>query len=128
MLRRSRSSLFPYTRSSDLFIAKQVSEKPIDEFKQELVNGYTYVSQELARYILYPQKTGTLIIDPFELGVVVSSYYGSEVVPLTSEPISLKVKSLPGGKPENFSGAIGNYRSEEHTSELQSRENLVCRL
>src|SRR5690606_42086848 len=24
--------------------------------------------------------------------------------------------------------AAGNYRSEEHTSELQSRENLVCRL
>src|SRR5690606_26959967 len=24
--------------------------------------------------------------------------------------------------------AIGKYRSEEHTSELQSRENLVCRL
>src|SRR5690606_39346714 len=23
---------------------------------------------------------------------------------------------------------IGNFRSEEHTSELQSRENLVCRL
>src|SRR5690606_39571711 len=25
-------------------------------------------------------------------------------------------------------GAIINFRSEEHTSELQSRENLVCRL
>src|SRR5436309_12517367 len=23
---------------------------------------------------------------------------------------------------------LGDYRSEEHTSELQSRENLVCRL
>src|SRR5690606_36303168 len=28
-----------------------------------------------------------------------------------------------------FKGSVGqcNYRSEEHTSELQSRENLVCR-
>src|SRR5690606_42081142 len=25
-------------------------------------------------------------------------------------------------------GAVGGLRSEEHTSELQSRENLVCRL
>src|SRR2546430_13736872 len=24
--------------------------------------------------------------------------------------------------------ALGNYRSEEHTSELQSQSNLVCRL
>src|SRR5690606_41497142 len=30
---------------------------------------------------------------------------------------------LPGG-----GGAAGHDRSEEHTSELQSRENLVCRL
>ncbi|HLV23833.1 MAG TPA: BatD family protein, partial [Moheibacter sp.] len=94
----------------------------------ELVNGYTYVSQELARYILYPQKTGTLIIDPFELGVVVSSYYGSEVVPLTSEPISLKVKSLPGGKPENFSGAIGNYKLTASLSKNKIESNKAVNL
>src|SRR5690606_39633540 len=28
----------------------------------------------------------------------------------------------------NNEGGFTNYRSEEHTSELQSRENLVCRL
>src|SRR5690606_41569664 len=28
---------------------------------------------------------------------------------------------------ENRAGAGGNIRSEEHTSELQSREKLVCR-
>src|SRR5436309_4169941 len=27
-----------------------------------------------------------------------------------------------------YIGALGQQRSEEHTSELQSRENLVCRL
>src|SRR5690606_39821996 len=27
-----------------------------------------------------------------------------------------------------FAGCCTKYRSEEHTSELQSRENLVCRL
>src|SRR6266511_4635324 len=35
------------------------------------------------------------------------------------------------GKPALHSdlvGAFGRQRSEEHTSELQSRENLVCRL
>src|SRR5690606_40563244 len=33
---------------------------------------------------------------------------------------------LEGG--ESFIPAINEIRSEEHTSELQSRENLVCRL
>src|SRR5690606_41218127 len=39
--------------------------------------------------------------------------------------------SRPGGKPLQHAGrfrAALSYRSEEHTSELQSRENLVCRL
>src|SRR5207302_9948344 len=34
------------------------------------------------------------------------------------------VRTVPGGAVRHVGGA----RSEEHTSELQSRENLVCRL
>src|SRR3712207_7831141 len=30
--------------------------------------------------------------------------------------------------PDSTTGAIYNFRSEEHTSELQSRQYLVCRL
>src|SRR5690606_41594936 len=32
------------------------------------------------------------------------------------------------GKDALDAGVAGDHRSEEHTSELQSRENLVCRL
>src|SRR5438445_7473593 len=32
------------------------------------------------------------------------------------------------GYPTNMNGAVGTSRSEEHTSELQSRQYLVCRL
>src|SRR6266700_7104236 len=31
-------------------------------------------------------------------------------------------------KPTSRTSVVGQARSEEHTSELQSRENLVCRL
>src|SRR5690606_40488125 len=34
----------------------------------------------------------------------------------------------PVADPEDHSVLVGPGRSEEHTSELQSRENLVCRL
>src|SRR5690606_39761987 len=34
----------------------------------------------------------------------------------------------PGQSPELAEAALWALRSEEHTSELQSRENLVCRL
>src|SRR5690606_41759409 len=38
------------------------------------------------------------------------------------------IKSLPGGATIDAAVQPGVLRSEEHTSELQSRENLVCRL
>src|SRR5690606_1920804 len=39
-----------------------------------------------------------------------------------------KVKQLSGGMTRRLGVAQALVRSEEHTSELQSRENLVCRL
>src|SRR5690606_39767717 len=43
-----------------------------------------------------------------------------------SQSMSRKGNCLDNAVMENFFGTI--KRSEEHTSELQSRENLVCRL
>src|SRR5690606_41348622 len=41
---------------------------------------------------------------------------------------TIKSQSSPGGKGFNEFRFEDAARSEEHTSELQSRENLVCRL
>src|SRR3712207_8664315 len=36
--------------------------------------------------------------------------------------------ALPSGRERNTLPSVGGTRSEEHTSELQSRQYLVCRL
>src|SRR5436309_11287639 len=42
---------------------------------------------------------------------------------------ALECQNRPSQRPElQRLGPQGTHRSEEHTSELQSRENLVCRL
>src|SRR2546430_11711041 len=44
---------------------------------------------------------------------------------------SINGSARPSGAPADyleFGNATGAYRSEEHTSELQSQSNLVCRL
>src|SRR5690606_18315777 len=46
----------------------------------------------------------------------------------SSEPVDLLTVSSQLKKDGRLEAVGGDFRSEEHTSELQSRENLVCRL
>src|SRR5690606_40277510 len=50
----------------------------------------------------------------------------AELVQRKQKPRSPHQRQLPA--PSRTRPPIGPLRSEEHTSELQSRENLVCRL
>lgn len=109
-------------------VAKYVSEKTDDNIRQEVVNGQTYVSQELARYVLFPQKAGKIEVDPFAIEVIISGYYGSEAVQLTSQPISLRVKELPAPKPKNYSGAVGNYKLSASMSKEKVKANEAVNL
>src|SRR2546427_8420253 len=56
---------------------------------------------------------------------------GSTMLMLASSELSTKMGVGPwvcGGGVTRATGAAGAARSEEHTSELQSQSNLVCRL
>src|SRR5690606_39667857 len=49
--------------------------------------------------------------------------------PRSARPPTPEAEQALGCRPWDAGlGAIFSFRSEEHTSELQSRENLVCRL
>ncbi len=109
-------------------MAKFVSEKLEDDEKQVLVNGVTFIQKILARYVLFPQKAGEIEIDPFGLNVLISGYYGAENVQLTSESIRLKVRNLPSGKPDNFSGAVGNYKLNASLSKKEVKANEAVNL
>src|SRR5690606_40087060 len=59
-----------------------------------------------------------------------NNQYGVKNAELDVEMAESVVKETIGGGLPQVSGVMNfqDYRSEEHTSELQSRENLVCRL
>ena len=104
---------------------------------RETYNGRVYQTHVLSEYLLYPQQTGQLTIEPMEMTavaqVVVPSRFqdpffgrGHETleVPrkIQSQRITIQVKPLPAGAPASFSGAVGNFTM---TSERPS-EHLVA--
>ncbi|WP_298901396.1 BatD family protein [uncultured Psychroserpens sp.] len=101
---------------------------------------YRYVV--LRKTILYPQKTGKLEIEPLTLDITVEvptnrrDIFGGRRMAQTNRTVSagsrtINVKALPEeGKPENFTGAVGDFEFNVITSksELNASESLEARV
>lgn len=107
-------------------VAKYVSEKSPNHEKQVLINGNTFISKELARYIILPQKIGELNLNPFSIDVLISGYYGAEAMTLSSDPLRLNVRDLPENRPKSFQGAVGEFTMNTSLSKnkVQQEESL----
>src|SRR5438445_10189978 len=49
-------------------------------------------------------------------------------LPVQGQELTMNARAFLGRHIESKDGGRGKHRSEEHTSELQSRQYLVCRL
>lgn len=93
--------------------------------KQENVNGTIYNVGVIKKTLLYPQRSGNIKIEPFELECVIQqkvsrnsqsifdAFFGSYQnvkKKVVSQPITINVKELPANKPTDFSGAVGNIK------------------
>ncbi len=92
--------------------------------RRETYNGKVYETLVAREFLLYPQQSGTLTIDPAELTAVaqvvvqsrnIDPFFGGghEVynVPrkVQSQRVTVTVKNLPAGAPESFNGAVGRF-------------------
>jgi BatD DUF11 like domain len=104
------------------FIAQDLEVPQLTSLNRERINDEIYLTGVLKKYILYPQKTGELTIEPFELDVyyqkpnnrtsrsMFDDFFGSvesEGRKVYSNSVKIKVDELPANKPYNFSGAVG---------------------
>ena len=106
----------------------QEAEAPSNiEFQREQVDGNMYNSAVLRRWILIPQKSGDLSIDPAEIvclvnvqrrrsgsGSIFDSFFGNDYV-TTRQRVSTKagvlhVSALPAGAPASFGGGVGEFQ------------------
>jgi hypothetical protein len=104
------------------FLKTDIETPQLTSLQQENVNGVAYGTGVIQRFVLYPQISGELTIDPVQITVLAQQKSGSSdpffgdffaqytTVPKTvlSKTLRLNVKPLPGNKPDDFSGVVGN--------------------
>lgn len=107
--------------SFNSFMKSDLETPPLTSLKQENVNGTIYGTGVVQQFLLYPQITGEILIDPVQMTVLIQQktgqtdpffgdFFGSyQTVPreISSQALKVKVKPLPGTKPDNFSGVVG---------------------
>jgi hypothetical protein len=109
--------------SFNTFLKSDIETPPLTSLRQENVNGTIYGSGVVQQFLLYPQVTGDITIDPVQISVLVQQKVrGSQADPFfgdffssyqtvpkaaASQALKIKVKPLPGTQPADFSGVVG---------------------
>ncbi|GAK88292.1 BatD protein [Nonlabens ulvanivorans] len=114
----------------------------IDNRNAQVKNG-NYLGQpyrylQLREVVLYPQKTGELVIEPLTLDINVEvptnrrDFFGRTVFKTVSKTVSagsrkINVKSIPAiGRPASYTGAVGDFKFkvELDKAQLDAGESL----
>ena len=104
------------------FVKENLETPPLTSLQRENVDGEIYGTGIVQQFLLYPQITGEITIDPVEITALMQQKSGQsdpffgdffasyQTVPkaLASLPAKIIVKPLPGDKPVDFSGIVGS--------------------
>ena len=110
-------------------------------------NGRNYQTLIWRQFVLFPQKSGDLEIpsldfegivaiqtrrsmDPFEMMFNGGPSYYEVKKNLKSNRLTLDVKKLPAGKPEGFSGGVGQFSlsSSINATEVKTNEEITLKV
>ncbi len=119
------------------FLRTDLETPPLTSLQQENVNGSVYGTGVIQQFLLYPQVPGEVTIDPVQLSVLVQQRTGAsdpffgdffssyQTVPkaIASKPVTVKVKPLPGIKPDDFSGVVGKLSMKASLSQDSVKVN-----
>lgn len=111
---------------------------------RETLNGKVYEAYNIAEYLLYPQQSGVITIEPAELTVVaqvvVQSNRGFDPFfggghdiynvrrALKTPEVKVQVEEFPAGAPSSFAGAVGRYTMSHRLSSAEVTANSAVTL
>lgn len=112
-------------------------------FTREVFNNKIYQVGVLKKTILFPQQTGKITIDPFEITCLVRQRirqqrsffddffdnYRTLQAKVVSDPVSVNVKELPS-PPASFAGGVGklNFSASVDRQQLKSNEAATLKI
>ncbi len=129
--------------SFDGFLKSDIETPPLRSLDRENVNGQIYGTGVISRVVLFPQKSGTLVIDPVEIECLVQQRssktsnsffddffdsYKTVRKSIKSPALKIKVKPLPSGKPTDFSGAVGSFKLSASVDKVEVKANEAVTL
>lgn len=119
-------------------------ELEMSEIQTELehYNGRNYQTAMLYRTLLFPQRSGDIVIDPAQFEALLRvqnraqvrsifddffNSYTTVTKALHSPGVTINVSALPAGKPAGFSGGVGHFNisSSISSTELQANEAVT---
>lgn len=122
----------------DGFVVEE-SKAVSNSLEYETLNGKTYATAVIARYIIFPQMTGQLKVvgntytvsvdqreyyhDPFWGNMAVSKPLQLNVTP---NDLVINVKALPTPKPADFSGGVGQFNISSQLKSKDFKTNQVA--
>ncbi|MBI5010907.1 MAG: protein BatD, partial [Bacteroidia bacterium] len=103
------------------FMRSDLNTPPLTSLNQENISGVIYGTGVVQQFLLYPQKTGEIVIDPVQLTVLIQQksaqndpFFGDffatyQTIPrmIASQVQRIKVNPLPGNQPVDYSGIVG---------------------
>jgi len=103
------------------FLKSDLTTPPLTSLNQENINGTIYGTGVVQQFLLYPQVTGDINIDPVQLTVLIQQKSGQsdpffgdffstyQTIPkmVASPVLKIKVNPLPGNQPPDYSGIVG---------------------
>ena len=125
------------------FLTQELETPPLTNLNRERIDNQVYLTGVLKKYILFPQKTGTLTIEPFELDVyyqkpsdrgsrsIFDDFFGSyenAKQKVISNAVNINVQPLPENQPYNFSGAVGAFDLSAGIDKSQVNSNEAITL
>ena len=147
-----------YTRESNLqlnnaklpdfkgFHSQEIEMTTNARWTPEHYKGRNYYTTVYRQFVLFPQQSGKLFIEPAQFQMTVNkpvqsadpfdAFFngGNNVIeikkPITTPKIAINVNPLPAGRPTNFLGGVGefNISSSINSKELKTNDAITIKL